>query len=335
MENYHELRNQESNFNGKEDIDKNINSQDESDSEENQDYESSQENNNLSGIERKSIEKGKKRRRTKNDQSGRDFICGCGKTYLSYPALYTHIKEKHNGQIPEGSSKPATNAKGNRGRPRKNDENGSYSKKDLPTLAEILKSERVEDTGFSINPETDFPLVEKFFTSEEIYSPILQQIKLIKEHGKGMEDEPKNGQDLKETICNKILAYYILNNCQDLDKIAFQEICAFTVFYRCALNDLGHGSVKKLFETWEKDYPVKNTNFCDNEYGYYILEVCNDLIEKKLGDYAKTLIKEEYLKDLRIFNDVSGHFRDIINLFLAFADWLKKNSFTNSRLTLN
>ena len=31
-------------------------------------------------------------KRSKKDKSGRDFACGCGKKYLSYPALYTHIK---------------------------------------------------------------------------------------------------------------------------------------------------------------------------------------------------------------------------------------------------
>lgn len=32
------------------------------------------------------------RRRSKNDNEGRTYQCGCGKSYLSYPALYTHIK---------------------------------------------------------------------------------------------------------------------------------------------------------------------------------------------------------------------------------------------------
>jgi hypothetical protein len=26
----------------------------------------------------------------------RDFSCKCGKTYMSYPAAYTHVKNKHN-----------------------------------------------------------------------------------------------------------------------------------------------------------------------------------------------------------------------------------------------
>lgn len=41
----------------------------------------------------------KKGRRTRTDPNNRNFICGCGKSYLSYPALYTHIKQKHNGIV--------------------------------------------------------------------------------------------------------------------------------------------------------------------------------------------------------------------------------------------
>ena len=47
----------------------------------------------------------KKRRRRKKCEGGkREHICGCGKAYLSYPALYTHIKTKHGGIPPEGGS---------------------------------------------------------------------------------------------------------------------------------------------------------------------------------------------------------------------------------------
>ena len=40
----------------------------------------------------------KRRRRPRSDEEGRNFSCSCGKSYLSYPALYTHIKTKHNGK---------------------------------------------------------------------------------------------------------------------------------------------------------------------------------------------------------------------------------------------
>lgn len=29
----------------------------------------------------------------------RDFKCPCGKSYLSYAALFTHIKQKHQGKV--------------------------------------------------------------------------------------------------------------------------------------------------------------------------------------------------------------------------------------------
>lgn len=36
----------------------------------------------------------------------RDFICPCGKGYFSYAALFTHVKQKHNGKVPLTSSRP-------------------------------------------------------------------------------------------------------------------------------------------------------------------------------------------------------------------------------------
>jgi hypothetical protein len=52
------------------------------------------------------------RRRSKNDNDGRSHKCvSCGKAYLSYPALYTHIKTKHETQL--------SNSGKGRGRPKK------------------------------------------------------------------------------------------------------------------------------------------------------------------------------------------------------------------------
>lgn len=58
-----------------------------------------------------------KRRRAKGEAEG-SYICGCGKVYLSYPALYTHIKTKHDGVTPSGTTQPQTNSKSGRGRPK-------------------------------------------------------------------------------------------------------------------------------------------------------------------------------------------------------------------------
>ena len=39
-------------------------------------------------------------KKQKGGASGeRAFGCPCGKTYLSYPALFTHVKQKHDGKV--------------------------------------------------------------------------------------------------------------------------------------------------------------------------------------------------------------------------------------------
>jgi hypothetical protein len=63
--------------------------------------------------------------------SDRSYHCPCGKVYKSYPALYTHIKNKHQGQVfssltkaPGPIRKPSVPSK-KRGRPVANRSNTS------------------------------------------------------------------------------------------------------------------------------------------------------------------------------------------------------------------
>jgi hypothetical protein len=64
--------------------------------------------------------KPKQKRRSKNDFQGRDHKCNyCDKTYLSYPALYTHMKNKH-AKGPDGQPLVSFNSGRGRGRPKKN-----------------------------------------------------------------------------------------------------------------------------------------------------------------------------------------------------------------------
>jgi hypothetical protein len=71
----------------------------------------------------------KNKRRSKKDKAGRNYICGCGKNYLSYPALYTHIKNKHNNKHPEGTTlQPQSRIKP--GRPPKRTDSQSKNSED-------------------------------------------------------------------------------------------------------------------------------------------------------------------------------------------------------------
>ena len=65
------------------------------------------------------IKQNTSKRRIKKDEGNRNYKCPCGKTYLSYPALFTHIKQKHDGKVllllyqaPGEIAKPKGNNKG-------------------------------------------------------------------------------------------------------------------------------------------------------------------------------------------------------------------------------
>lgn len=50
-----------------------------------------------------SIQDGESSKRIRNSKGQRDYICGCSKAYLSYAAIYTHVRNKHGGIFPKRS----------------------------------------------------------------------------------------------------------------------------------------------------------------------------------------------------------------------------------------
>ena len=61
---------------------------------------------------KKLIKLAKRKRRSKNEAEGRSYVCECGKSYLSLPALTNHKKTKHDSD--------KSGEKRGRGRPKKN-----------------------------------------------------------------------------------------------------------------------------------------------------------------------------------------------------------------------
>jgi len=116
--------------------------------------ENSDDTDNENEIQDSSRQVGK--RRSKNDNQGRDFKCKyCEKTYLSYPALYTHMKQKHS-KGPDGELRnPPTSGRG-RGRPRKN----PYQRLD-PRTEDFFKA-----------PERDGGPVDPLCCFEDVYVTI-------------------------------------------------------------------------------------------------------------------------------------------------------------------
>ena len=84
---------------------------------------------------------------------GRDHKCTyCEKTYLSYPALYTHMKNKH-AKGPDGQPLISINSGRGRGRPKKNAQGIRFSHVE-PTSDEFFKT--ADKQGGPIDPSTGF-----------------------------------------------------------------------------------------------------------------------------------------------------------------------------------
>jgi len=100
-------------------------------------------------------DKKKQKRRSKNDVQGRDHKCNyCEKTYLSYPALYTHMKNKH-AKGPDGQPLISVNSGRGRGRPKKNASAGLRFSHVEPSSDNFFKS-NVERAGGPVEPTFGF-----------------------------------------------------------------------------------------------------------------------------------------------------------------------------------
>ena len=99
-------------------------------------------------------------RRSKRESEGRNYVCKmCSKSYLSYPALYTHYKQKHNTNNSSGRG---------RGRPKKEINEGENEKNNYNPINStyFLKDERTGTTS----PQTEInDCIDKAF--QELYDP--------------------------------------------------------------------------------------------------------------------------------------------------------------------
>ena len=115
------------------------------------------------------------KRRTK-DAEGRNHKCSfCAKTYLSYPALYTHLKNKH-AKGPDGNPIAALNVGRGRGRPKKilgiagfqpYSVSGMYRSNTDPCSSNFFKS--IDKQGGPIFPDIGFQDIytEHYLPKEE------------------------------------------------------------------------------------------------------------------------------------------------------------------------
>ena len=152
----------------------------------------------------------KRKRATKKESDVRNFKCTqCDKSYLSYPALYTHCKQKHNTNNHSGR---------NRGRPKK-EQNDLGFEKDMydPLTTDFFHKE--ERTG--VTPiENINECAKKAFAfiyennKEDVKKRNMKEFANIEEHsflGNYIKDEHKIEGEIEDekTPTDKVLMDYL------------------------------------------------------------------------------------------------------------------------------
>ena len=237
----------------------------------------------------------KQKRRSKNECYGRDYKCGCGKEYLSYPALYTHIKTKHDGKTPEGTNaNQIQNGKG-RGRPRKNfltnedaiirrkrENNRRYNENQSNELKDFLNHSNCSSEYFN-QGENKFIMIYQFFD-------LLKNNKKDKLKNINNNNENKNQNNINMSEIDNNKDSY---NIQDLfNNEMVNNSIGYKMLYKCCL-DMDNKGIKDIEKIEKKELIT-----CDQAFILFL-------------NYISKFIKKEFCQ---INLMVLKHFRDLINI---------------------
>jgi hypothetical protein len=260
-------------------------------------------------------------------------MCGCGKAYLSYPALYTHVKNKHAGVFPIGS-----NAK--RKIPKNCDEGSENAFApnidkfyedfreflcNIPDASSnaksILKKEEIENLfDFKIEGEEKELLMLKSAMKALIY----------------LESDVEKFSILKNTMnIYQILAFYLISIYPFCTRPFFKEYMIMIILIFKSLNEKGSMFIER--GDTKKQLPVKveetRKQFCEGTNVHVISEILNLFIAELFPNFLKKIKSAEMTFEFLGFDD--DHIKNLILMTKFVANWLYNQNFTDYRLEIN
>lgn len=208
----------------------------------------------------------KHKRRSKTDKVNRNFVCGCGKSYLSYPALYTHIKTKHDGSNPQGTISNILCSSKKRGRPKKPIEEDINTDK---ILSEIMT------LGGSSDPK-----------SELVDSPLFTSILRWQEYTGFKENDIK---------CDDSFAMYLIDTAKVVEPQNFNQIVKFVENLRNCLEKHPEPNAKRDTKT----LPEKLDYFIQHYIPLYIPSFDRKLATSLAVHFSQWLLAKK-LTDIKL-----------------------------------
>ena len=250
--------------------------------------------------------KPRRHRRSNHEYSGRNFICECGKAFLSYPALYNHKKTKHPESFPDY-------LKRGRGRARKlppkakNDfETNKYDtffNKDgrSPINEEEININKLIEEVFDFIYKS--PLSNKLFSHPKNFkeNPVLENLFIKKEI-----DNKSN--ELK--TCDDAFYEYLITFMEKTNNKFFALMLKFVLLYKECYD---------IFKNKDKKEEKKKT-------------ITNTLSPEDLPDLANEFYSE--FVDNNNYFDNEEEKSEIIEIIQHFNLWLFKNNYSKSKLSI-
>ena len=206
----------------------------------------------------------KRKRATKKESDIRNFKCTqCDKSYLSYPALYTHCKQKHNTNNHSGR---------NRGRPKK-ETNEVTSDKNLYDPLTPAFFQREDRTG-STPPEKINECIKNAFifiyetNKESVSSKKMREYNNIEEHtflGNYLKDEHKIDLEIEDekTPTDKVLMDYLNKTSTICNENYFEKLIIFVTLFRESVNLINklEGNQEYTMVKEAEDVPDRSNDF--------------------------------------------------------------------------
>lgn len=275
----------------------------------------------------------KKKRRQRSAAGERNYMCGCRKAYLSYPALYTHVKNKHDGVFPIGS-----NAK--RKIPKNFEEEtdnvfipnlDKFYLEFQEFISQVPGAEGKSRSQFSKDS------VEKLFSftvpaSESEMSALKNAMRTMSY----LESDKEKFDSLKESMnIYQILGFYLISIQQFCSDIFFREYLLLILMIIKSLNEKGEMFIEKdeKKKTSAKHDEIIGKFFCDGMNIHVASEILNlfiaELFPNLLKSFKSSGINFEFLG----FED--EHIKNLIVMTKFLANWLFNNEFTDYRLEIN
>lgn len=275
--------------------------------------------------------KGGRIRRARSDAGERNFICGCSKTYLSYPALYTHVKNKHDGTFPEGSilktidKKPEEEVEDYltaeklsyrnevRGFLRRLE--GAYSDKAKMTRKDMMKY---------------FPLDS--FKDDSIAGPLhIALTSILSKDGDKEVGRVGNFSNLVGKMsCDNVLSYFAIDFAANITPEFCKEFLVFLCFLRKAYNEHGQNlkrnSSKAVYE------PKVSYAFCLGTDLFHLPRIANIFLQELFPVYFNEVKNKKKFKFIGIKDN---QLINVVFLLKFVCNWLLIHDFTILKLEIN